>query len=249
LGRPAIRFRRVGFLVLVAAVLVLAGVAPAAQAQPGFGGSRLAVTALSPDTTAHYSGTQDFIYIQLSGNAPSGGTAVNLASSNQAVMPVPPSVTVAAGSSVGQVEFTAGNVSSPVQAKFTATLGSSSMSVTMTVTPVPPPALFDVHLLPGEVTGGGSVTVEPDLNNPAPSGGVTVSLNSSNPSLAPVPSRVVIPGGQYLASVSMTTGTVTSVTDVTITATLPSGSVSSQLQIGPPEAVSDKEQNRTRQEA
>jgi hypothetical protein len=47
----------------------------------------------------------------------------------------------------------------------------------------------------------------------------------------------------------MTTGTVTSVTDVTITATLPTGSVSSQLQIGPPEAVSDKEQNRTRQEA
>jgi hypothetical protein len=102
------------------------------------------------------------------------------------------------------VEFTAGNVSSPVQAKFTATLGSSSM----TVTPLPPPALFDVHLLPGEVTGGGSVTMEPDLNNPAPSGGVTVSLSSSNPSLAPVPSRVVIPGGQYLASVSMTTGTV-----------------------------------------
>jgi hypothetical protein len=95
-----------------------------------------------------------------------------------------------------------------------------------------------VNLFPSEVTGGGSVTVEPDLNNPAPSGGVTVSLSSSNPSLAPVPSSVVIPGGQYLASVSITTGTVKAVTKVTITATLPSGSVTNTLQIDPPETVS-----------
>lgn len=82
------------------------------------------------------------------------------------------------------------------------------------------------------------MSVEPDLNNPAPSGGVTVSLSSSNPSLAPVPASVVIPGGQYLASVSITTGTVTSVAKVKITATLPSGPVTSTLQVDPPETVS-----------
>ena len=228
---------------LVIAVPVLALLAPGAGASPALaqhasGGSSLTITALSPDTTTPYSGTQDTIYIQLSGNAPSGGVAVMTTSSNQSAMPVPASVTVAAGSSVGQVDFTAGNVTAATQAKFTATLGSSSMSATITVNPVPPPTLFDVHLFPPEVTGGGGVTVEPDLNNPAPAGGVTVSLSSSNPALAPVPSSVVIPGGQYLASVSMTTAVVTSVTDVTITATLPSGSVSSQLQIDPPETVS-----------
>jgi Putative Ig domain len=219
-------------------LLALSAGAPPAAAQTSFSGSSLTITALSPDSTTPYSGTQDTIYIQLSGNAPFGGTVVTTTSSNQSVMPVPPSVTVAAGSSVGQVDFTAGNVTSPTQAVFTATLGSSSMSVTITVTPVPPPTLFDVNLSPPEVIGGGSVSVEPDLNNPAPSGGVTVGLSSSNPSLAPVPSSVVIPGGQYLASVSMTTGTVTSVAKVTITATLPSGSVSNTLQIDPPETVS-----------
>ena len=230
--------RRTVILVGALTLLALSVGAPTAVAQPTFGGSALTITALSPDTTTPYSGTQDTIYIQLSGNAPFGGVVVTTTSSNQSVMPVPASVTVAAGSSVGQVDFTAGNVTAATQAKFTATLGSSSLSVTITVEPVPPPTLFDVHLFPPEVIGGGSVSVEPDLNNPAPSGGVTVSLSSSNPSLAPVPSSVVIPGGQYLASVSMTTGTVTAITDVTITATLPSGSVINQLQIDPPETVS-----------
>jgi Putative Ig domain len=232
------KIRRPVMLVLAVTLLALGAGAPPALAQPGFGGSGLTITALSPDTTTPYSGTQDSIYIQLSGNAPSGGTVVTTTSSNQSAVPVPSSVTVTAGSSVGQVDFTAGTVTSPTSAKFTATLGSSSMSVTITVTPVPAPALFDVHLFPPEVIGGGSVTVEPDLNNPAPSGGVTVSLSSSNPSLAPVPASVVIPGGQYLASVSMTTGTVKAATDVTITAALPSGSVTNTLQIDPPETVS-----------
>ena len=83
----------------------------------------MTITALNPDTTTPYSGTQDTIYIQLSGNASFGGVVVTTTSSNQPAMPVPASVTVAAGSSVGQVDFTAGNVSSPTSAKFTATLG------------------------------------------------------------------------------------------------------------------------------
>ena len=229
--------RRSVIVVAALTLLALGGGAPAAVAQPAFGGSSLTITALSPDTTTPYSSTQDFIYIQLSGNAPSGGTVINLTSSNQSAMPLPASITVAAGSSVGQVEFTAGTVTTPTQARFTATLGSSSMSVTITVTPDPTPTLGSVNLFPGEVTGGGSVTVQPDLTGPAPSGGVTVSLSSSNPSVAPVPASVVIPAGSQVASVSITTGTVTAITDVTITASLPSGSVSSTLQIDPPETV------------
>ena len=143
------------------------------------------------------------------------------------------------------MEFTAGNVTTATAAKFTATLGSSSMSVTITVEPVPTPTLSSVNLLPGQAASDSSVTVEPDLNNPAPSGGVTVSLSSSNPSAAPVPASVVIPAGQYLSNVSITTGTVTAVTDVTITATLPTGSVSNTLQVDPPPAVMSVSLNPT----
>jgi Putative Ig domain len=236
--------RRLIILVAALTLLALGAGVPGAVAQPAFGGS-LTIVGVSPDTTTPFSGTQDFIYITLSGNAPSGGVTVNTSSSNQSVMPIPASVTVAAGSDSGQVEFTAGNVTTATAAKFTATLGSSSMSVTITVEPVPTPTLFSVNLLPSVAASDSSVTVEPDLNNPAPSGGVTVSLSSSNPSAAPVPASVVIPGGQYLANVGITTGTVTAVTDVTITATLPTGSVTNTLQIDPPPAVASVSLNPT----
>ena len=116
-------------VILISAVplLALSTAAPSALAQSAFGRSSLTITALSPDTTMPYSGTQDSIYIQLSGNAPSGGTVVT---------------------------------------------------------------------------------------------------------------SVTIPAGSYLTNVTIATGAVTAVTDVTITATLPSGSLSSQLQLDPPETVS-----------
>jgi Putative Ig domain len=243
------KIRRVLVLVPVVMVLLLAAGTSGALARAvpshggGGGGGSLTILALSPDTTTPFSSTQDFIYIQLSGNAPSGGVTINTSSSNQSVMPILSSVTVAAGSDQGQVEFTAGNVTTATSAKFTATLGSSSMSVTITVEPVPTPTLFSVNLLPSEAASNSSVTVEPDLNNPAPSGGVTVSLSSSNPSAAPVPASVGIPAGQYLSNVSITTGTVAAVTDVTITATLPTGSVSNTLQVDPPPAVASMSLN------
>jgi hypothetical protein len=233
-GGGVMRIRRVLVLVPVVTVLLLAaGTAGAlARAVPshgggggggGGGGSSLTLNALSPDTTTPYSNTQDFIYVYLTGNAPSGGIVVNLSSSNQAVMPIPASVTVAAGSDAGQVEFTAGNVTTATPATFTATLGSASLSVTITVEPVPVPTLFDVNLLPGEAASDSSVTVEPDLNNPAPSGGVTVSLSSSNPSVSTVPATVDIPAGQYRSTFSITTGTVTAVTDGSFTASMHTG--------------------------
>ena len=135
-------------------------------------------------------------------------------------MPLPASVTVGSGLDNAQVEFTAGNVTAATPCTFTATLGSSSKSVTITVTPDPAPSLFSVEVDPGELVGGSTDTVLPDLNGPAPAGGVTVGLTSSNPSLAPVPATVVIPAGSYSAPVSVATGVVTATTTVTFTASL-----------------------------
>src|ERR1051326_2636558 len=119
---------RLVMLVPAVTLLALSAGAPPALAQPGFGGSGLTISALSPDTTTPYSGTQDSIYIQLGGNAPSGGTVVTTTSSNQSAVPVPSSITVPAGSSVGQVDFTAGTVTSPTSAQLTPAPGSASTS-------------------------------------------------------------------------------------------------------------------------
>ena len=96
------KMRRSVILISAVTLLALSTGASSALASPAFGGSSLTITALSPDTTTPYSNTQDFIYIQLSGNAPTGGTVVSLTSSNQSAMPIPASVTVAAGSAWGR---------------------------------------------------------------------------------------------------------------------------------------------------
>ena len=114
----------------------------------------------------------------------------------------------------------------------TGTLGSSSASVSLTVTPV---YLYSLEFGPSDlVVSGGTVTAEPDLSGPAPAGGALVSLTSSNPSLAPVPATADIPAGDYLISVPVSTGTVSVVTDVTFTASWDGVTLSSQLEIDPP---------------
>lgn len=101
-----------------------------------------------------------------------------------------------------------------------------------------PPTLFSMEIHPPAVVGGASVQLEPDLTEAAPTGGVVVSLSSSDPAVVPVPASVTIPAGSFLTNVTtVPTATVTAITTVEITASLPSGSVTTDLQVDPPETV------------
>ena len=156
----------------------------------------MTVESLNPGTTTPAAGSTGQMSVELSADAPSGGSVVTFASSNSSDLSVPASVTVAAGEDQDDFSYTAGNVTTPTAVTVTATLGSSSASVTLTVTPV---SLFSLEFDPSDVVvSGATVTVEPDLSGPAPAGGAVVSLTSSNPSLAPVPATAEIPAGDYL---------------------------------------------------
>ncbi len=89
-----------------------------------------------------------------------------------------------------------------------------------------------ISVKPAKVTGGnpslGTVTLSP----PAPAGGATVMLSSSNPAVASVPASVGVPGGANLASFTITTAGVTFTTPVTITATY-NGTQSAVLTVAP----------------
>ena len=198
----------------------------------GGGGSSVTVESLNPGTTAPAAGSTGQMSVELSANAPSGGSVVTLASSNSSDLSIPASVTVAAGEDIDDFSYTAGAVTTPTAVTVTGRLGSSSASVSLTVTPV---YLFSLEFGPSDVVvSGGTVTVEPDLSGPAPAGGALVSLTSSNPSLAPTPATAEIPAGDYLIPVPVTTGTVSAVTDVTFTASWDGVTLSSQLEIDPP---------------
>lgn len=83
------------------------------------------------------------------------------------------------------------------------------------------------------VTPGGEVTIPVALGSPAPSGGVSITLASSNPSVATVwPVNVFVPEGSTTAVRGVTS--LTGVTDgsATITASAPGyGTASAQVQV------------------
>ena len=92
-------------------------------------------------------------------------------------------------------------------------------------------AIASVTLIPNPVVGGLSVTGRVTLTNPAPTGGATVTLASSNIAVAPVPASVTLTAGQTSAYFTFTTGHVTSDTKVTVTATYQGSSLDGQLTV------------------
>jgi len=96
------------------------------------------------------------------------------------------------------------------------------------------PTVSSVSLNPSSVTGGSSSTGTVTLSAAAPSGGISVSLSSSNTSAAQVPSIVTVASGATSANFNVTTSSVASTTSVTITASYNSSSAQATLTVNPP---------------
>ena len=165
----------------------------------------------------------------LNGNAGPGGTVVYLSSNNEAVAPVPASVTVPAGLVYGTYKINTTSVNSTATVTITATLGSNHSVSTLTVTP-PTLTFFDAS--PGTVNGGGSTTGQVYVNQKTGSSGLTVTISSNN-SAVQVPSSVTIAAGTAERSFTITTSPVSSSTVATINATLGSVTLTSSVTVQP----------------
>jgi hypothetical protein len=152
--------------------------------------------------------------LTLSVPAPSGGVVINLSSSNAGVASVPPTVAFAAGATSVTVVVT-GVTPGPATIHASALPNIADTTASITVTQPQ-----DITLPTGLTVGPGqSVNLPVTLTKMAPSGGVFVTLTSSNISIATLnTSTVFIPQG---ATTSVSIPRVTGVTfgSVTITAT------------------------------
>jgi hypothetical protein len=88
-------------------------------------------------------------------------------------------------------------------------------------------------LTPREVPGGGVSTGRVRLNAPAPSGGLTVSLSSSNTAAATVPATVVVPQDSLKQTFSVQSASVSSLTKVVISASANSMTARDTLTVVP----------------
>ena len=155
--------------------------------------------------------------------APAGGGVVSLTTDNPSIIHVPANVSIAQGNSTDTFDIPTSPVTGlPTGGNVFATAGGVTKSIFVNVSPDPnaPPLLQSMTISPTSVRGGTSATGTVFLSSPAPAGGISVTLATSNSSVATVPGIVNVPGGQTSASFTVTTFAVGNNTSVTITAFL-----------------------------
>src|SRR5437763_1057453 len=153
--------------------------------------------------------------------AAAGGGTVSLTTDNPSIIHVPASVTIPAGNSATSFSIGTSPVSGlPTGGNVFASAGGVTKSIFVNVSADPnaPPLLQSMTITPTSVRGGTNATGTVFLSAPAPAGGISVTLATSNANAARVPGIVNVPGGQTSASFTVTTFAVGNNTLVTITA-------------------------------
>jgi hypothetical protein len=180
--------------------------------------------------------------VVLTNPAPSGGARIELVSDNNSLTEVPPIVTIQPGTSSSepfQIEIQpyrrGDNSQRETPVTLTATYRGVPKDAKLIIVP-PPPKLTSLVLNPQPAYPGDYVNGRITLSGPVPSSDVKVNLQSSNPSLAPVPSevKVIVRGGTMTAPFSFKIPDNALAGDVTITASYDRGVPLSQtLKVNP----------------
>ncbi len=165
----------------------------------------VAPIALSPNPLNLLANSSGNMTVTLSSPAGPNGQTVGLASSDSGIASVPASVTVLSGTSSVSFQVTAGPTAG--SATITASApGATSGTATVVVTTRPMSLTTDGPLLAINRSFNATVT----LAQPAPSGGVTVSLAANPLGIVSIaPTSQTIPSGQSTAQFTLTAGTTT----------------------------------------
>ena len=150
--------------------------------------------------------------VTLSGAAPGAGTTVSITSSDAAAS-VPASIVVAAGATSGTFTVTTATVTALTDVTITASAGGASRTAILRVTPTPPSTggpIASITSRHDDIIGGGKTTGTVTLTDPAPGGGMRISLSSDDADVS-VPSSLTIAAGR-------TTGTFEIATEPVLTA-------------------------------
>jgi hypothetical protein len=153
--------------------------------------------------------------VTLNGPAPAGGALVALSSSNPALATTPASVTVPAGETSASFPISTALAAESAVVTITATLDGLAKSASLEVGPPIAYMLLSGWPVVGGMTVSGSVV----FGVPAPAGGATVTLTSSDPAVAAVPVTTTTAAGARTAGFPIWTTVVRAETIVTISAT------------------------------
>jgi hypothetical protein len=191
------------------------------------------VASLAVSPTSVVGGNASTGTVTLSGPAPAGGAAVSLSSSIPTAASVPATVTVAAGATMATFTVTTSVVTTPQVATISASYHDTTKTAMLTVTGTP--QLASASVSPATVDAGSYATLTVTLTNPASTGGLVVTLMSSNTAVAPVPPSLTVAAGATSATFMSMTSQVSAPTSVTFTATDPLGTTkTATFTVAPP---------------
>jgi RHS repeat-associated protein len=181
--------------------------------------SSLTLSASTVDAGTTATGT-----VTLTAAAPTGGVDVDLTIGNQGIAALPLYVRVAAGATTATFAITT-TICSCQSGVVTISATHSVTTKTATLTVTEPtsktgPLVAALTINPIVIKVGSSGTGTVSLDIPADHGGTSVSLSSSDPAAASVPSKISVPKGAVSGTFTVTAGTVAAATSVTITATV-----------------------------
>ncbi|KAF1717173.1 IPT/TIG domain-containing protein, partial [Pseudoxanthomonas wuyuanensis] len=148
---------------------------------------------LTPSVLSIGQGRNTALALQSSVAAGEGGLVVAVSSTDSAVVSVPAEVTIPAGSRNATVAISTGTLGeATVSANATEYIGGIS-----TISVRPASVLLPEGLL---VAPGLTRSLPLTLSDPAPAGGLLVSLQSSHPAIAGVPASVTVPEGETVVN-------------------------------------------------
>jgi hypothetical protein len=170
--------------------------------------------------------------ITLDAPAPAGGTQVSVTSASGAIG-LPSTVTVAAGQTSATFTITTNAVAADTDASIIASVNGVSATGSLQIRK---PVLGAATINPVSIASGDTAQLTVTINGPAPSGGLVVALTSGNAKVT-VPASVTITAGQSSAVANVVASTVTTDTDVTLSASLSGVTKTATLRILSPRAV------------
>jgi probable HAF family extracellular repeat protein len=154
--------------------------------------------------------------VVLTGSAPAGGAVVSLTNTNSAAT-APQAITIPGGASSQTFTVTTKTVTTNVGGTVTVSYAGVSKALPFTVRPI---RVKSLTLTPNPVAGGSTSTGSLVLECPAPPGGTTVALSSSNGAVAvPAVTTIAIPAGATTGSFTIRASRVSASSNVTIYAT------------------------------
>jgi IPT/TIG domain-containing protein len=143
--------------------------------------------------------------VTLDAPAGAGGAEILLESSNESVATVPASVTIPEGETTATFDIDTDAVVEVADVTIRATYNDVIQRVLLGVLPTgTTPALVSMTT-PFEVIGSIDMVGTVTISEPAPAGGLTITLEGSHPRYCSVPESVTIPEGETSADFSVTT--------------------------------------------